>query len=236
MGQTDIKWARDLLVLPIVVGIVLVGSQFAIDTYKEKKKNITATIEGPFNIVKIHELFKKADLSYELRYNFETTPTAPTSQQQATKALETNRPSPPSNFSGFASVTFKDLFIYRITIQNTGDLPIRNLPIRFVFNDSIKDFQIVTFEHNTTPEHEFGEIEDDFSENNKPRFIYSLLNPGDEDKVMLLVNENSDLEIFAKAEGISFNTSKAIEDHIKPLKIIPFQIIRFLYIQLLGLC
>ncbi|MBE9593476.1 MAG: hypothetical protein IMF19_08340, partial [Proteobacteria bacterium] len=106
------------------------------------------------------------------------------------------------------------LFAYIVRIWNSGEVPLKNLPIRFVFNTSEGDFKIFEVEHDTKPKYEFGDItEQDIDEDNDAysrRFIYALLNPKDEDTVTLWTNSPVSLSVYAKSERLNL--------HHKPLK------------------
>ena len=106
------------------------------------------------------------------------------------------------------------LFEYKVRIWNSGEVPLKNLPIRFVFDTSKADFKIFEVEHDTNPKYEFGEItEQDIDEDNDAysrRFIYALLNPKDEDIVTLWTNSPVFLSVYAKSERLNL--------HHKPLK------------------
>lgn len=99
------------------------------------------------------------------------------------------------------------LFEYRVRIWNSGEVPLKNLPIRFVFDTSEGDFKIFEVEHDTKPKYEFGDItKQDIDEDNDAysrRFIYALLNPKDEDTVTLWTNSPVSLSVYAKSEGLN---------------------------------
>jgi hypothetical protein len=98
------------------------------------------------------------------------------------------------------------LFAYRVRIWNSGEVPLKNLPIRFVFDTSEGDFKIFEVKHDTKPKYEFGKItEQDIDEDNdaySKRFTYPLLNPKDEDIVTLWTNYPVSLSVYAKSEGL----------------------------------
>ncbi len=98
------------------------------------------------------------------------------------------------------------LLAYRVRILNSGEVPLKNLPIRFVFDTSESDFKLFKVEHDTKPKYEFGEItEQDLIEDNDAysrRFIYTLLNPKDEDIVTLYTNYPVSLSVYSKSEGL----------------------------------
>jgi hypothetical protein len=95
------------------------------------------------------------------------------------------------------------LVIYRVRIWNSGEVPLKDLPLRFVFNTSESDFKIFKVEHDTKPKYEFGEITKQDIDAYSRRFIYLLLNPKDEDIVTLYTNYPVSLSVYAKSEGLN---------------------------------
>lgn len=90
-------------------------------------------------------------------------------------------------------------------IWNSGELPIKMLPIRYVFETSSSTFKIFMFTHNTKPKYEFGDIISTEADQYSRRFVYDLLNPGDEVTITFLTNEAAPVSVYAKAEGLSIN-------------------------------
>lgn len=88
-------------------------------------------------------------------------------------------------------------------IWNSGELPIKTLPIKYVFETSSSTFKIFMFTHNTKPKYEFGNITSTEADQYSRRFIYDLLNPGDEVTITFLTNEAALVSVYAKAEGLS---------------------------------
>jgi len=95
-----------------------------------------------------------------------------------------------------------ELFASRVQIENTGDMAIKEFPVRFVFEgvpDSLVIFNIV---HETNPEYEFGKISLEQKTSNSVRLVYGLLNPGDVDIITFLTNAAPKLSVHAKAEEV----------------------------------
>ena len=114
-------------------------------------------------------------------------------------------------------VKIEHLVAYKVRIWNSGDLPLKNLPVRFVFGpkEGLSDFQLFTITHDTTPPYEFGEIRDDRNDANAPRIVYELLNPEDQDIVTLLANKKAEFNVFMKSEGVPVNqVAAAIEKSV----------------------
>lgn len=96
-----------------------------------------------------------------------------------------------------------ELHATKVHVQNTGNISIKELPIRFVLegdSDSLIIFNIV---HETNPKYEFGKISLEQKTPKSVRFIYGLLNPGDEDIVTFLTNMPAIVTVHAKAEDVS---------------------------------
>lgn len=100
-------------------------------------------------------------------------------------------------------VLVSDLVAQKVRIWNSGDVPLEQLPIRFVFSTFDTSFAILSLSHLTTPRHEFGSITESESDQFSRRLIYELLNPGDEDFVTFLVNTDASLQVYSKAAGLS---------------------------------
>ena len=93
-------------------------------------------------------------------------------------------------------------------IWNSGELPIKTLPIRYVFETSSSTFRIFMVSHNTKPKYEFGNITSAEADQYSRRFLYDLLNPGDEVTITFLTNEAAPVSMYAKAEGLSIKLVK----------------------------
>ena len=97
------------------------------------------------------------------------------------------------------------LVTYEITISNSGNQPITEVPIRFDFNSENPSFRIINITHNTKPEYEFGKIIKEEINNSTIKFTYELLNPGDQDKILFITNELTEIKLYSKVEGMKFN-------------------------------
>jgi len=93
-------------------------------------------------------------------------------------------------------------------IWNSGGLPIKMLPIRYIFETSSSKFKILVVNHNTKPKHEFGNITSTETDQYSRKFVYDLLNPGDEVTIIFLTNEVAPLSVFAKGEGLNIKLIK----------------------------
>lgn len=205
-------WVR-LIAFPIIVGIVIVSVQFTIDRYKTTR-TVSAVIEGPFAFAQIHELFEKADIS--INFTFRRKPEDLVQEQKkSSRPAQSSNPRAlraPTNLTAGVEMKVDDLHLYKVTIKNTGNSPIRDLPIRLVFENTSGKFAMLAIQHKTNPAREFGEIKDDLAEFPSPRFVYQLLNPGDEDVITILASEKRDLKVFSKGEGVIFDVTSASEN------------------------
>jgi hypothetical protein len=199
------------LVLPIIVGLVIVAAQFLVDNYKTTRE-VSAIIEGPFAFSQIHDLLDKAKLSVNVFWDGKQKPNS-TEEQKPVPGT----PAAPPRLGVRVEVDVNRLQIYKVTIRNTGNTAIRDLTVRFVFENATDNFSVFAVQHKTNPPYEFGKItpdsevitpDDDFT---SPRFTYELLNPRHEDVVTVLASERANLKIYAKGEGVSLNVTNAAE-------------------------
>ena len=92
--------------------------------------------------------------------------------------------------------------LYHVKVKNSGALPLKNVPVLFLFEHTDSNFQVIRINHNTLPQYEFGPIKDEEPNYDQRRFIYSLLNPGDEDLIEIQVNREMHIKPYAKSEGM----------------------------------
>ncbi len=200
LGKT--RWIRDLLILPIVVGVVLVFFQLAVDIYRTKEKVVSISVEGPFPLFEISELVKKSKIKFRFDYTYPTDEEPAAIEKKAPLPSMPNEPAPATGVKIRATTEMDDPQVYRVIVTNSGGLPIKELPISLVFEGATESFMLLSVEHKTMPPHEFGKIEEDFTNTKKPRLVYSLLNPKDRDEVAILTTEMAHLKAYAKAEGV----------------------------------
>lgn len=100
-------------------------------------------------------------------------------------------------------VNTSSLYRQSIKIWNSGEIPIKDLPILYVFETQSPTFQILAVTHNTKPKYEFGKIslikEDQYSK----KYVYDLLNTNDEFTITILTNEEVPPSVHSKIEGLS---------------------------------
>jgi len=209
------KWLRDFFILPIVVGIILSLFQLIVSNI-QNRKSLFIGVEGPFDLVSISNLLDKSKvrLSFSLEYRMQSKKfNLESNEFNADKVVEESSqkkdkipPKPPrlKSFEQYWVVkNVKDIQLYRVSILNTGQIPLINLPVTVVFESEDKNLQIHGIQHKTKPQHEFGEINEDLSDISKTRFIYSLLNPGDEYIITFLLSVKTQISVFSKTKRLS---------------------------------
>jgi hypothetical protein len=103
------------------------------------------------------------------------------------------------------------LFGYRVRVWNSGGAPLSSLPILFTFATTNGSFKIFNVTHATVPKREFGKIDEEMPNPFSRRFVYSLMNPKDEDVLTFLTNQDAPLSVYAKAEGLKVQLVEAKE-------------------------
>lgn len=101
-----------------------------------------------------------------------------------------------------SGVPVEEFVGHKVRLWNSGQKPIKELPVLFVFSTVVPDFKILGVEHNTNPPYEFGAIQTLEKQPNLRRFKYDLLNPQDADVITLWTNRSGNLKVFAKSEGL----------------------------------
>ena len=175
-----------ILIFSIVVGPIMVYE------YVEKDTDLSCSIEGPKCIMNPEDRSLTLNTS---GFSTELIDVAKWSQRGLTL-----------NISSFST---SSLFEYNVRIWNSGDVPLKDLPICFVFDTSESDFKIFNATWKTNLEYEFGEIEVQDINAYTKRFIYSLLNPNDEVTHTFKTSCSASLNVFAKTEGVSLRCSSS---------------------------
>ncbi len=173
MSEAKSNWLRDLLFIPLFVGIVVALITFLVPKLFEEKNELSYTLDGPTTYIG------------------------------------------PNNISGIKveinGVPSSSLVAYKLRMWNSGGSPLKNVPVRLNFDPSDNKFRIFRITHSTKPQFEFGKITADSIDFSSRRFLFELLNPGDEDTVTILTNQSPPLSLFAKAEGLTLNVVKSKE-------------------------
>lgn len=165
------SWFRDLLVLPLIVGVTVVLVTFLLPRLLDGGKELTYEIKEP-----VAFLSEQVLGTLNIKVN----------------DIETSR-----------------LYAIQVHLKNSGMKPLTDLPVRFVFDTTSKDFRIFNIVHDTKPKYEFGDIKVDERRQNSVRLIYKLLNHKDEDLVTFLANEDKPLAVYAKAPALRLKQETA---------------------------
>ena len=165
------RWIRDLLLIPLVVGVIVAVFQFGLPLFFEKSNELSYSVDGP------------------LRYLDDPAIGHVT--------VEIN------------GVEVKNLTAYKVRLWNSGDIPLKQLPVRIAFDTNNANFEIFSVSHKTKPELEFGKVLEEKVSDTQRRFVYELLNPEDEDTLTLLANDEPPLNVYAKSENLGLRKVEA---------------------------
>lgn len=160
--QAPFRW-REVLVAPLLIGVVVAAFQFGLPQLLQKGKRLSFLIEGPAVYIS-----PQAVGSLKIQVN---------------------------------NISTSSLVAYKVKVWNSGDVPLRDLPVRLSFDHSASDFTVFGVLHNTVPREEFGPIKEEGDARSR-RFVYDLLNPGDSDTITVLSNQDSKPDVYVKAEGL----------------------------------
>ena len=158
-------WLKIVLIfvlIPILVGVVIQVATSLYNQYQSRRQ-ILAVVEGPFPLDELRDLF--SSLKIEVGNKDESQKVSPSKVTAPPKGAPTGTFGPLSLSLEFP---VSDLHIYRVTIRNTGSSPIRDLPVRLVFEKVTKNFYLLAYKHKTTPAREFGKINDDYTDSVSP--------------------------------------------------------------------
>jgi hypothetical protein len=165
MGEKSISWFRDLLTVPLIVGLLIAAFTYGLPKFLADSKELSYTVEEPLVYL------DKSSIGNAL--------------------VKVNEVSVP------------EVFAVKVRLWNSGDLPLKDLAVRFEPFSLEKDFRILSVNHNTQPAKEFGAITEQGSEGQSKRYMYQLLNPKDEDTLVFLTTAKAELRIFSKAESLT---------------------------------
>jgi hypothetical protein len=176
MTEGKTNWVRDLLIIPLTVGVVVAFFTFVLPKILEKGNELSYSIDEPITYLDRPEV-----------HNVK---------------IEVN------------GVHTSSLFAYKVRLWNSGGVPIKHLPVRFVFKPDNTSFTIFNVSQTTKPEFEFGQITEEGSDTLSKRFVYELFNPKDEVNATFLTNGKAELLVFAKVEGLTLSLVKATQPMI----------------------
>lgn len=156
----------DIIVFPIIVGLILFFAQTFIEKANKSKKELS------FSIMEPQTYLEKNNIG-DIKIFFDT-------------------------------VRIYSLYSYGVLIKNTGNVPIKDQGVKYIFNTQVKDFKILNKVLQTKPIEEFGKINIDTSSFNFVRYNYSLINPDDEIYTTFLTNQKAKIEAYAKSDDLKF--------------------------------
>lgn len=162
-------WIRDILIVPLVVGVIVTTAQFVLPLLAEKKTELSYEIYSPIKFID-----RKAIGDIDLTVYVD--------------GVETGL-----------------IEISRVHVWNSGDVPLKKVPISYVFTpqrEYVDSFQVLNVAHETQPTHEFGDIVERPSTRTKKSFEYHLLNERDEFTATFIANAPGSLAVYAKLEGM----------------------------------
>lgn len=129
------------------------------------------------------------------------------------------------------------LFIYKVRIWNSGEHALKELPARFgLVTDQTPLFELVVRE--TNPKNEFGGIKEEGSDGKSKRFIFALLNPGDEVAHTFVSTEAAKLTVDSKSEDMRFTevpSDRQNEGSCADWRLYFFLLLIFIFLSLLIL-
>jgi len=160
------RWL-ELVIIPLLVGVVLVIFSFILPILFEKEKEISYIIDPPSAY-----LTEKTTSGLKVKIN---------------------------------DVNTVSLYAYKVSFWNSGDIPLKKLPIRYTFDveEEETEFQIFNVIHETESKSEFGQIREEGSDATSKRFIYPLLNPDERETATFLSNAMGIMSFDTKAESLS---------------------------------
>jgi hypothetical protein len=126
-------------------------------------------------------------------------------------AIDAPIPYPPLAGMQVDGIPTSQLFAYKIRIWNSGKRPLKQVPVRLELQPSNPTVKIFSATHTTKPASEFGAIKEETPSSSSRRFLYDLLNPGDEDLVVLPSNTKASMQLYAKVEGMAVKEVHADE-------------------------
>lgn len=170
MVEINTKWLRDVLIIPLIIGLVVAFFQFALPIISEKDVELSYSIEEPkLQIDKTN----MGDVKVEIN------------------DIETSI-----------------LYSQSIKIWNSGKTPIKSLPIRYLVETSNQNYKIFFVSHNTNPKYEFGNITMVEETQVSKKYIYNLINPGDQFTITFLTNGKKPQNVYTKGEGLNVKQIK----------------------------
>jgi hypothetical protein len=99
------------------------------------------------------------------------------------------------------------LFLNQFTIENTGQIPLKEIAVMLNFLTTDTLFRIYNYSFETQPKLEFGDIKTEIA-NRYAKFSFALINPGDKVHINILTNNIASSEVFSKSEGMKLKQAE----------------------------
>jgi hypothetical protein len=99
------------------------------------------------------------------------------------------------------------LFLNQFTIENTGQIPLKEIAVMLNFSTTDTLFRIYNYSFETNPKLEFGDITSEIT-NRYAKFRFNLINPGDKVHINILTNTKANSEVFSKSEGMKLKQAE----------------------------
>jgi len=160
------NWIRDLLIIPLIVGLIVAFFTYLLPKLLDKGKQLSFSIDDTVTYLDTN-----------------------TQELEGMNISVNDQP-------------ISNLYLYKIDIWNSGDLPLLDLSIRLVFNAEDNVLNLFTINHNTSPKFQFGNIDEQIIDNHTIIYTYELLNPDNEDEIVILADRSVPLDLYAKSEGV----------------------------------
>ncbi|MDZ7830264.1 MAG: hypothetical protein U5L07_00775 [Desulfobacterales bacterium] len=210
-------WLRDLLIIPIIVGIVIVLFQNVFQYTLKEKKNIEIQLEGPISLNTINELLEDSGFKTKAKYIFEwdgqpkvVSEKKQKSASQATQKLpnkdfEDSHLSslpPPTMTNLKVTLELEELYAYKVHIENSGDISFKDLLANIKFSADDDNFTAVTYSHFSRPNSMSEDIEHlNSSDSKHVKFKYATFNPGEQDVITVLASGPCSFGVELRGSG-----------------------------------
>ena len=179
MVEKNRNWMRDLLIVPLIVGLTVALIQYTFPIIFEKEFELTYSIEEPKLQIDKNTI---GDVKVEIN------------------DIETST-----------------LYSQSIKFWNSGEIPIKSLPIKYVSENSNPTYKLFFVSHTTKPKYEFGNITMVEITPLSQKYIYDLLNPNDEFTITFLTNEEATQNVYLKVEGLNVKKIEQPQDRTKTI-------------------
>lgn len=210
-------WARDLLIIPIIVGVVVgvvIGLfQLVTQSISKEKRNLDIQLEGPISLNEINKLLEGFQFKTKYYFEWDGQPKVVHESKQNLESqtkqkvpdndnINLRRPIAPRITGIKMSLELDELYVYKLHINNSGDIALQNLSAHIAFRTDNEDFIVATYSHFTEPKSMSDTIEHlDSSDSKNVKFRYASINPGEQDVITVLASRPSSFGIDLRGSG-----------------------------------